>query len=450
MEMSRVTQLQIEVLKQEFDKLEQDYRDVAQKKLYESDPQEQNNLELRLQDIAQQMEDIEVRLEKLEQLEVVQDDTQALLQLLTPGESQILSSCIKAYHACSPEDWLNPVPDNLNGILAELKKMPQGSSKYTRIEHWVGYLIKNYELPQSVSGELHQWGKENIKGYSELLKEVGKSQVSTNSYLMVVVYASNQSSVSNSNKEERYFVDGWFKQENDTVLDYTPLSQPASLPETVTADEIQELLKVFLEEVGSKYLWRQLTIELFLPLTLMNEAVDTWEASDEFGFPIPIACEYQVLVRSAERLLPTYGRYQGCWQEKWDFLQQLMHGSPCSAFVSADGQDLRALFVELSKKNIIGLKLVAAPPTTGKGSVFAVVLRAATPVALWLRESLSLNYQEQIDRLVVSCCMPELPEEVKNKRLTAFTCTENTHIGHHLSLLWENPYRLPPSIDYSM
>ncbi|NER99169.1 MAG: hypothetical protein F6J86_35990 [Symploca sp. SIO1B1] len=46
--------------------------------------------------------------------------------------------------------------------------------------------------------------------------------------------------------------------------------------------------------------------------------------------------------------------------------------------------------------------------------------------------------------------MPELPEEVKNKRLMAFTCPPNTHIGHHLSLLWEDPYRLPPSIDYSM
>ncbi|NEQ67895.1 MAG: hypothetical protein F6K21_20805, partial [Symploca sp. SIO2D2] len=265
-----------------------------------------------------------------------------------------------------------------------------------------------------------------------------------------VVHTSNQSSVSNSHQEEKYFVNGWFRQENDTALDCAPLSPPQYFPETVTADEIQELLKVFLKEIGIKYIWRQLTVELFLPLTLMNQAVDTWKIDDGLGFPIPIGCEYQVLVRSAERLLPTYRRYQGCWQEKWDFLQQLMHGSACNAFVSADGQDLRLLFFELSKKNIIGLKLVAAPPSIGKGSVFAVILKAATPVALWLRESLSLNCQEQIDKLVVGCCMPELPEEVKNKRLMAFTCPPNTHIGHHLSLLWENPYRLPPSIDYSM
>jgi len=63
---SRVQQLRIEPLKQEFDKLEKDYRDVAQKKLWESNPQERNNLELQLENIANQMENIEQQLSELE------------------------------------------------------------------------------------------------------------------------------------------------------------------------------------------------------------------------------------------------------------------------------------------------------------------------------------------------------------------------------------------------
>jgi len=446
--MSRIIQLQREILNQELDKLEQDLRAVAQKKLRESNPQERNNLELQLQDITKQMQNIEQQLNQIEQSEETKDNTETLLKLLTPFEKEILTCVQKAYHACSPEDWLNPVPDNLTGILAELKKMPQGSSQYTTLERWVGYLVRNTELPPSVEHQLQEWGQQNIKGYSELLREVGNIPQSTDSYLMVVVHASNQSSVSNPNKEERYFVDAWFRQ-HDSVLDCAQLSQPTSFPETVTAEQIPLMLQVFLEEIGTKYSWSNLTIELFLPLALMNRDVDAWEIEDELGFPVPIGCQYQVLLRSSERLLPTYGRYRGFWQEKWDFLQQLIHCSACNAFVSGDGKDLKVLFVELNKNNIIGLKLVAAPPTIGKGSVFAVILKAATPVALWLRENPYLNCQEQIDGLL-GCCIHKLPEAVANKRLDAFPYPLDAHIGHHLSLLWEDPYRLPPSIDYSM
>lgn len=450
--MSRVTQLQKEILNQQLEKLEKDYKAVAQKKLRESNPQEQNNLQLQLDNIASQMEEIEQELNQLKQPEDKKDNTQTLLKLLTPCEKEILTYLQRAYHACSPEDWLNPVPDNLKGIVAELKKMPQGSWKFTPIERWVGYLATNPQLPQPVSCQLKEWVEQNIKEYSELLKEVEKVQEvnlrSSNSYLMVVVHASNQSSVSNPNKEERYFVDAWFRK-NDNNLDCTQLSRPDSFPETVTAEQIPPMLQSFLEEISTKYSWRNLTIELFLPLTLMNQAVDSWEIDDELGFPTPIGCEYQVLVRSAERLLQTYGRYRGCWQEKWDFLQQIIQESSSKAFVSGDCQDLKVLFVKLSKKNIIGLKLVVAPQKIGKGSVFAVILKAATPLALWLRENLSLNCQEQIDGLL-GCCIHKLPETVKNKRLDAFPHPQDAHIGHHLSLLWEDPYRLPPSIDYSM
>ncbi|NEQ62199.1 MAG: hypothetical protein F6K53_34265 [Moorea sp. SIO4A1] len=129
---------------------------------------------------------------------------------------------------------------------------------------------------------------------------------------------------------------------------------------------------------------------------------------------------------------------------------QQFPGSACNGFVSGDDQDLDRLFVQLSQQNVIGLKLLKAPPTIGKGSVFAVILKAAIPVALWLRQNLSKNCQEQVDGLINCCCIHELPEAVKKKRLEDLPMPPDTHIGHHLSLLWEDPYRVPPSIEYSM
>ncbi|NEP29080.1 hypothetical protein, partial [Moorena sp. SIO3I6] len=276
--------------------------------------------------------------------------------MLTPFENEIITFVQRAYHSCSPEDWQYPVPNNLTGIFEQLGKMPQGRSKYTRIERWVGYLVTDYQLYPSVSVPLEEWAQQNIKGYSELLRELKNKPESNNSYLMVVVQPSNQSSVSKWNKAGQYFVEAWFMP-NDGVLEFEQLSQPASFPETATTDEIQQLLQAFLEEIATKYLWSQLTIELFLPLDLLNRDVDACRIDDGWGYLVPIGCEYPVLVRSWERLLPIYGRHRGRWQEKWHFLQQLSQGSTCDAFVSGDGEDLKVLFVQLSKNNIIGLKL---------------------------------------------------------------------------------------------
>jgi len=61
----RVTKLRIESLEDDLQKLEADYKQVAQKKRRESNPQELNNLELQLDEIANQMEEFEQELDTL-------------------------------------------------------------------------------------------------------------------------------------------------------------------------------------------------------------------------------------------------------------------------------------------------------------------------------------------------------------------------------------------------
>ncbi|NEQ85325.1 MAG: hypothetical protein F6K26_35975, partial [Moorea sp. SIO2I5] len=418
MGMSRAIKLRIESLEFDLNKLEKDYRDVDKKKRFTSNYQDINNLELQLENIANDIKSKEEELKQLEpelkqlenNLKDTKNNTQDLLRLFTrfEFEKEIITCVQRAYHACSPEDWPYPVPDNLTGIVEQLEKMPKGSSKYTTIERWVGYLLKDSELPSLVSDQLREWGQQNIKGYSELLRELENKPKSKNSYLMVVVQASNPSSVSTWNKAGKYFVEAWFMP-NDRVLEFEQLSQPESFPETATTDEIQQLLQAFLEEIATKYLSIQLTIELFIPLDLLNRDVNACKIDDGLGYLVPIGCEYPVLVRSSERLLPIYGRHRGRWEKKWCFLQQLIPGSACHSFVSGDDQDLDRLFVQLSQQNVIGLKLLKAPLKVGKGSVFAVILKAAIPVALWLRQNLSKNCQEEVDGILNCCCIHELP-----------------------------------------
>ena len=63
--MSRAKKLRIESLEKEIDKLAKDYQDVANQKLFTSNSQEQNNLQLQLEHINNQIDEKERELEEL-------------------------------------------------------------------------------------------------------------------------------------------------------------------------------------------------------------------------------------------------------------------------------------------------------------------------------------------------------------------------------------------------
>lgn len=381
-----------------------------------------------------------------------QNDLKTYLTLLTPLNLEFLL-VKKAYLACSPQDWPYPIPDTLEEILVQLNTMPPGKSKYTKAEQFLAYLAADSTLSQSICQNLKIWGEQNIQDFTQLLNEVqqtlGVKFTSGEPYLMVVIRRSEQNSVTNPKQGNRYFVDAWLITDALTQGSSIgeQLSKPESFRETLTFDEIPELLKIFLAQIA-RYSSSKLTIEIFLPLDLMNQSVDSWEIDDELGVPVTLGSQYKIVVRSYERILPTY-LYKGFWEEKWKIAQQLTDIEVGKTLIPGDCNNLKRLFVELNKPDIIGLKLTTAPVQTGKGSVFALILKTAIPLAIWLRQDLAKNCDEKIDGLL-QCGIHQLPENVKMKRLDAVLEPPDTHIGHHLSLLWEDPYRLPPDIDYSM
>ena len=465
--MSKARKLQIETLNKQLEILEQDCTAVAEKKLHESNPQERNNLGRQLTNIYKDMEEVETNINELKAKEIAEDEIKtrkkiakeadkisSLIKLLTPFESDILRYAKRAYKHICPDGWEPEVPSTIQDIIDDLKEMPQGGWEHSPIERFVAWLVAD-NIPSLTDRKLRTWANENIEEFTALFNKVRRNRENNyrnlDSYLMVLISPSKQDS--SSKQKDYFFVDAWFvpNYQNYANIPWDKrLSKPESFSKTITFDSIPELLKIFLQDIGAN-LSKNFTIEIFLPLDLLNEAVDTWEIDDELtGFSVSLGTEHKLVVRSYERLLHTY-RYKGLWQEKWELLQQQAQAqvSMCSAFVSSDCDNLRQLFVELNKQNAIGLKLAKVPVQKGKGSVFALILKTAIPVAIWLRENSSLNCHEQIDGLL-NCCIHKLPERVQAKRLDAFEKPSDSDVGHHLSLLWEDPYRLPPLINYGM
>lgn len=111
-------------------------------------------------------------------------------------------------------------------------------------------------------------------------------------------------------------------------------------------------------------------------------------------------------------------------------------------FFLGNDSNVNKVAILKSLNNIIGLKIAPAPQKVGEESIFAAIVSSAIPVALWVRENLiNLDCECEIDK-ILECDIQKLPEIIKVKRFEA----ENpkTDIGHHISLLWDDPYRLPP------
>jgi len=97
-------------------------------------------------------------------------------------------------------------------------------------------------------------------------------------------------------------------------------------------------------------------------------------------------------------------------------------------------------------KERIGLKVTCTHSKSIRKDLFKAILRATTPIAIWTRTDIAnLDQVTAINKILTFKPLCHLGESVRLTREQADAQTEE-HLGHHLALLWENPYRLTPDI----
>ena len=449
--MSKARRLRIESLEDDLQKLEADYKQVANKKRRESNPQEQNNLELQLDAIANQIDHIEQELNQLKQGDTG-THTQHLMAILASVDPPITELIKAAYLASCPSGWRDfrpTLPTTIKQLLADLADMPSGDSGYKRMDQFVAHLIADDQIPPRLRQQLHDWLKQNVDDIAQLLTQLKTETDPEQFYLMVWVQPSQQ-------KKNCYFIKAWLaiprpSTQQESNYDYEPISLANAEAEPVSLTQIPQLLKEILIQSSQKCAMSDLTLEFFLPRQLLNHDVDRWEIEISEDLLIPLGVECSVVVRSEERLSPNYCLKKKDWQKKWQRLKRLNH-YPSSKLVASGDCAWNQLYVELRKEDILGCTLAKVPQPMGKESVFNVILGTAIPLAIWVRCNLAhLNCSQELNQLL-KCCISELPTTIKGKREAAFAShphLRGLHIGSHLSLMWEDPDRVPPTIHYS-
>jgi hypothetical protein len=214
--------------------------------------------------------------------------------------------------------------------------------------------------------------------------------------------------------------------------------------------QIPTELNKFLEK-ALRYLIRRkynLTIEIFLPRHLMCMEIDRWKITDPIVDDITLGIKYPVRLRSLERLEPKYlYSYLSQWYQSWDKVREILQNEPTQEnfehLQEIESFNYKLLSRKLKEK--IGLKVTCTHSKSIRENLFNAILIATTPIAIWTRADIAnLDQVTAIDKILTFKPLCNLSESVRRNREEAADAQTEEHLGHHLALLWENPYRLTP------
>ena len=215
--------------------------------------------------------------------------------------------------------------------------------------------------------------------------------------------------------------------------------------------KITELLNKFLEE--KERLCESCTnypeVHVFLPLELMSWEVDAWRLKPPEGRRKAkcIGHDHVVLLRCADRYKRSYTEAPS-WRTLWKRHQNVLNQPASEVFILDHDDHLDELGDILDQavqpgSSAVGLHVTQMP--TDVEELCYELLESGLPLAVWQRRELSATAQGQDwSDLLSSCCLDKLPIRAKDERHSARRKPIEKHIGHHLSLLWDDPRLVPP------
>ncbi|NEO54378.1 MAG: hypothetical protein F6K54_15580 [Okeania sp. SIO3B5] len=354
----------------------------------------------------------------------------------------------KAYQNSLPADaeiW-DFEADNIEQILENLHQ-------FRRIYEFFEHLIQGPDIPPKIRNQL-QNGLEKLAQKKPLRENNNKSSTDffseelekVESYILATLIP---------DENEYFCLNAWLIIDDSvqnlskfqSLLDHKEKQQGIFCKSTQISKEFDLLLKKALKYLRGKK--SSLTIEFFLPSNLMCEEVDRWKIYDPIAEEITIGIKYPIRLRSLERLNLDYlDYYLSQWYEYWDKVKQLLPNKP-SLELFEHLEEMESFNWKLLKSNLkekIGLKVTRAHPQSIRKDLFRAILSATTPVVIWTRADIERREKVNlIDEILTFQPLCYLCESIRQIREKADAQTEE-HLGFHLAILWENPYRLTPDI----
>jgi hypothetical protein len=378
----------------------------------------------------------------------------------------------RLYYSSMPRgpDWRFPRGHNgqktLALIIRQFSKAPvQRATQMQPLLAFVQRLVAEYaDEPtiQLVCLSLQAW-LEEMAGYLgvKLTPPAGDQGASVDAYLLIQVRPKHPIVDLSELQSLLFYTDVWLIQQG--AASDEPRCEKLSDDQTC---RFSGLPSIFLDLVRESHrrLPKQktrLTIEIFLPLELLLYKVEDWKIKAGIRSITPVGRRYRVVVRVLERVLPEYQddlRHQ--WRTMWEQYEKSRQASVASSVMWIDKDEdcnpdkLPAL---IRSRQAVGLVQTFVPSIASNPDddlMFALIdsmIEAGVPMALFLRPCSHQRDQarQYLSEALQDCQLFGLPDFILKQRVDAVAKDDPQHYGHHLVLLWDDPNRLPPSIEYT-
>ncbi|MDY7083787.1 MAG: hypothetical protein SYR96_01650 [Actinomycetota bacterium] len=272
----------------------------------------------------------------------------------------------------------------------------------------------------------------------------GEQPSASAAYLVVMVEPhldpdGDEEKYSLSHFRQWYGADSWYSRRGETIL--------------VHLRDLEREVEQLIEQMEIDWSDRTGTVfvEFVLPWELLNIGVDRWRKESGSARPIALSMDYPVVVRSLERLRTQ--RWHRAWHQRW---RQLLKAPAHSKvyWSHPGGSDyFTRLESELKADDRIVSLVLSEPPAqrgeTGQQEIEAA-LRAGLPVIIWHRNDCTgAEFREAVTSMVTDGGVGRLPlraKELRHEALRLEPDQRDGHIGHHLTILWDDPERRPDAL----
>lgn len=260
--------------------------------------------------------------------------------------------------------------------------------------------------------------------------------------------------------DNHYDVDAWL-----VGLDNKPTVSDRNLySRTHSQDELEGVLFKLTKEVAGTYkiprtkLW----IEFFLPLAMLSNEVDQIKTNTGPYGKISIGFEYRVVVRPYERIEWEYPflNLNIRWRELMnncksckvkDSVEDECH-THFAYWCRPNGKNPGYTYTNFEKNEKLLCVIFEAEPDTNDQSVnpFRCLLDHGVPVALWIRGR--HNIKPRVIKSILCNAVERddfrfLPDRIMCIRRNSFNEIDSSQIMNRVTLMWDDPTRVPPDME---
>lgn len=458
--------LELEYWQEQLEALVQEAKKLQQELEVENDSIRRDRLEKRLMQNFEKRSQVEAKVQSCEQsaktaLEGIRKS--ALLAILLDHRDQV-AEMAQAY-LTTVLHWPTDVPQSVEEpaqMIRELNRI--GSTpEYSALEEFVAHLVGQTKSVALIDA-LNVWGQQYYaeRNWSALKTQIQqKFEVDCEEFQPAILIQIRlaEEATTQADNVPRYQLQAWLVDNVETyqeqrkqrtgyrklIEEGTPAFEPFVLEQL--EEKIQPLLGQWLSLVNQVLpeCRNDPEFHVFLPKELLFLNVDCWL----FGGGRRLGHQHRVMVCCADRL---EGPYPGpTWRRMWDRHQACLEQQANETFVSISDQDLDTAIeiIEdaIDADTVVGLKLTTPPCSPAAEELFEELLSAGLPLAVWGRcDEANISIPQELDTILQVCTLSQLPHIVHRKRRESRrrANTPDRHIGHHLSLLRDNPTLIPP------